>query len=152
MTTFTRASLLIAALGATGLASAQEQDHSQHHPSAPATATPAPSAATQDMDRMKGQSMDGMQNQSMSQGSQQMHQMHMDMMQNMHRMQMSGDTDRDFAMMMKHHHEQGMKMAEIEARNGKSPELKAMAHKVIQTQKQEIKKLDAWLNKNKGKK
>lgn len=89
-----------------------------------------------------------MSGQSMSQGSQEMHQMHMDMMQKMPQMQMTGDTDKDFAMMMKHHHEQGVKMAEIEAKNGKSPEMKAMASKIIQAQKQEIKKLDDWLSKN----
>lgn len=88
-----------------------------------------------------------MSGQSMSQGSQEMHQMHMDMMQKMPQMQMTGDTDKDFAMMMKHHHEQGVKMAEIEAKNGKSPEMKAMANKIIQSQKQEIKKLEDWLNK-----
>lgn len=85
---------------------------------------------------------------SMSQGSQEMHQMHMDMMQKMPEMKMTGDTDKDFAMMMKHHHEQGVKMAEIEAKNGKSPEMKAMANKIIQAQKQEIKKLEDWLSKN----
>lgn len=87
--------------------------------------------------------------QSMSQGSQEMHQMHMDMMQKMPQMQMTGDTDKDFAMMMKHHHEQGVKMAEIEAKNGKSPEMRAMANKIIQSQKQEIQKLEDWLSKNK---
>lgn len=141
ITTFARTSLLIAALGVTGLASAQEQDHSQHHPGAPVAATPAAGTTARDMD--------GMQGQIMSQGSQQMHQMHMNMMQSTHQMQMSGDTDRDFAMMMKHHHEQGVKMAEIEAKHGKSPELKAMANKVIQSQKQEIKNLEDWLSKNK---
>lgn len=95
-----------------------------------------------------GMNMPGMSGQSMSQGSKEMHQMHMDMMKNMPEMKMTGDTDKDFAMMMKHHHEQGVKMAEIEAKNGKSPELKAMANKIIQAQKQEIKTLENWLSKN----
>lgn len=96
-----------------------------------------------------GSPASGMSPENISEGSRQLHQLHMQMMlQDMPQMQMTGDSDRDFAMMMKHHHEQGVKMAEIEARNGKSPELKAMANKIIQSQQQEIKKLDDWLNRN----
>lgn len=112
-----------------------------HHPRSPASAAPA--------DPHAGMNMSGMSGQNMSPGSDQLHQQHMQMMQEMPQMQMTGNTDRDFAMMMKHHHEQGVKMAEIEAKNGKSPELKAMANKIIQDQKKEIKKLDDWLSKNK---
>lgn len=112
-----------------------------HHPRSPASVSPA--------DPHAGMDMSGMGGQNMSQGSDQLHQQHMKMMQEMPQMQMTGDTDRDFAMMMKHHHEQGVKMAEVEAKYGKSPEMKAVANKIIQDQKKEIKKLDDWLSKNK---
>ena len=42
-------------------------------------------------------------------------------MDGMQKMQMSGDTDKDFAMMMKMHHQQALNMAEMELANGKSP-------------------------------
>lgn len=121
---------------AAGTASADDTSGLPPHPSAPAMGLPAGSAS-------------GMNHQDMSEGSSQLHQLHEKMMQDMPQMQMTGDTDRDFAMMMRQHHEQGVKMAEVEAKNGKSPELKVMANQIIQSQRQEIKKLDDWLGKNK---
>lgn len=70
-------------------------------------------------------------------------------MDSMQQMQMSGDTDRDFAMMMKVHHEQALDMAHMELAHGKSPELKAMATKIISAQKKEIAQFDRWLAKQK---
>ena len=70
-------------------------------------------------------------------------------MQGMHKMHMSGDTDKDFAMMMKMHHQQALSMSKTELEHGKSPELKAMASKMIQDQSKEIEQLDVWLKKNK---
>jgi len=70
-------------------------------------------------------------------------------MDGMQQMQRSGDTDKDFAMMMKMHHEQALKMAEMELANGKSAELKAMATKIISGQKKEIAQFDRWLEKQK---
>ena len=64
---------------------------------------------------------------------------------NMHDMPMSGDPDKDFAMMMKMHHQQGVEMAEMELKQGKSAEMKAMAKKIIEAQKKEIAQLDRWL-------
>lgn len=66
----------------------------------------------------------------------------MDSMQNM---PMSGDTDKDFAMMMKIHHQQAVEMAQIELKNGKSPKMKAMAKNIIAAQKKEIAEFDKWL-------
>ena len=66
-------------------------------------------------------------------------------MDDMQMMQMSGDTDKDFAMMMRMHHQQALNMAEMEMANGKSPELKAMAKKIISGQKKEIAQFDRWL-------
>ncbi len=63
-------------------------------------------------------------------------------------MKMTGDTDKDFAMMMKMHHEQAVKMAKVEVAEGKSPEIKAMAAKMMKDQQREIGQLDAWLKKH----
>ena len=54
---------------------------------------------------------------------------------------MPGDVDRDFAAMMTMHHQQALKMADIELRSGKSPELKAMAQKMKDQQTREIAEL-----------
>ena len=69
-------------------------------------------------------------------------------MEGMSQMKMSGDTDKDFAMMMKMHHEQAVKMAKVEVAEGKSPEIKAMAAKMMKDQQREIGQLDAWLKKH----
>lgn len=70
-------------------------------------------------------------------------------MDGMQKMQMTGDTDKDFAMMMKMHHEQALKMAEMQLAHGKSAELKTMATKIIAGQKKEIAQFDRWLAKHK---
>ena len=70
-------------------------------------------------------------------------------MDGMQKMTMSGDTDKDFAMMMKLHHQQALNMAEMELAHGKSPEMKAMAKQIIVAQKKEIAQFDQWLAKQK---
>ena len=55
-------------------------------------------------------------------------------MDGMQKMTMSGDTDKDFAMMMKMHHQQALNMAEMELANGKSADMKAMAKQIIAEQ------------------
>ena len=78
-------------------------------------------------------------------GSDGMRQSMMKGMDSMHKMQMSGDTDKDFAMMMKMHHQQGVEMAQMELANGKSPVMKSMAKNIISAQNKEIAKFDKWL-------
>lgn len=70
-------------------------------------------------------------------------------MEAMHRMPMSGDTDKDFAMMMKVHHQGALDMAQMELDHGKSPEMKALAKSIIAAQKKEIAQFDRWLAKQK---
>ena len=70
-------------------------------------------------------------------------------MEGMQKMSMSGNTDKDFAMMMKLHHQQAVNMAEMELASGKSPEMKAMAKQIIAAQKKEIVQLDQWPAKQK---
>lgn len=82
-------------------------------------------------------------------GSKRMHESMMKGMQSMQSMRLSGDTDKDFAMMMRMHHQQAVDMAQAEVEHGKSPELKAMAQKIIKDQQKEISDLDQWLSKHK---
>lgn len=70
-------------------------------------------------------------------------------MDEMQKMQMSGDIDKDFAMMMKMHHEQALAMAEMELAHGKSADMKTMAKQIVATQKKEIARFDQWLAKQK---
>jgi uncharacterized protein (DUF305 family) len=78
-----------------------------------------------------------------------MHQAMKSGMEKMQALQMTGNTDKDFAMMMRMHHQQAVEMARAEVQHGKSPELKAMAQKMITDQQKEIAQLDQWLAKNK---
>ena len=63
-------------------------------------------------------------------------------------MEMSGDVDKDFAQMMASHHRTGVKMAEIEAKSGKDPELKALAKKIVAAQKEELEVLEKHAGKS----
>ena len=122
-------SLLLAPLAALCLvASAQAQ-----------TAQPMASSASMPMGKMqKGAGGPDAMKQSMTGG-----------MDAMHKMPMSGDTDKDFAMMMKMHHQGALDMAQVELDQGKSPEMKAMAKSIIAAQKKEIAQFDRWLAKHK---
>ena len=71
------------------------------------------------------------------------------MMKGMETMKMSGDTDKDFAMMMKMHHQGAIDMAEMELKSGKDPKMRSMAKNIIKDQQKEIKKFDEWLGKHK---
>ena len=71
------------------------------------------------------------------------------MMSKMDSMKMTGNVDRDFAMMMKEHHQGAIAMAQIEIKNGKDKKLQQMAQKIIRDQEKEIKELDHWLADNK---
>lgn len=79
--------------------------------------------------------------------------LHQSMTRNMQQMQsmpMSGDTDRDFATMMRTHHQGAIDMSEVELKNGHDPDLKAFAKRTIAAQKKEIEELERWLAKNKS--
>jgi hypothetical protein len=72
------------------------------------------------------------------------------MMKSMESMQTTGDTDRDFAMMMKIHHQGAIDMSEAELKSGKDPKMRAMAKQIIEAQKKEIKEFEQWLAKHKA--
>ena len=62
---------------------------------------------------------------------------------------MSGNTDKDFVMMMIPHHESAITMAEDQLSHGKNLALKKMAQKIIEDQSKEIIQFQTWLSKNK---
>lgn len=71
------------------------------------------------------------------------------MMDGMTHMPMDQDADKDFATMMKMHHQRAIDMAQSELKNGKSPAMKALATRIIAAQSKEIAQLDQWLAKQK---
>lgn len=73
-----------------------------------------------------------------------MNTMHQDMMKGME----SQDADIAFAAGMIPHHQGAVKMAEIELKYGKDPELRQLAKNIIQAQEEEIKFMQQWLEKN----
>lgn len=120
---------------------------------APALAQQSAGASMDKKDSMKGMSMD--KKDSMKPGTSgkaeggDMKGSMMGMMKNMESMKTTGDTDHDFAMMMKMHHQGAIDMAQIELKSGKDASLKAMATKIIEAQQKEIGQLDQWLAKHK---
>ncbi len=69
------------------------------------------------------------------------------MMVKMNNMQMSGNADKDYVMMMIPHHESAVTMAKDELTHGKHQGLKKMAQKMIDDQTREIGELKAWTSK-----
>lgn len=59
----------------------------------------------------------------------------------------SGDVDLDFARGMLPHHQGAVDMANIQLRHGTDPEMKSLAIKVVQTQKEEIRQMEEWIAK-----
>lgn len=68
-------------------------------------------------------------------------------MEKMKGMKMTGDADKDFAMMMIPHHQSAVDMSENEISHGKHVEMKKFAQKVIDGQSKEIKEFEEWLKK-----
>jgi uncharacterized protein (DUF305 family) len=111
--------------------------HAAAAPAAPSHDMPMRDKDMKDMHDMKG--MHDMHGDSPSMD------MHRAMMQHdMGAMKMTGDADRDFAAMMAMHHEQGIRMMEIEIAKGKNPALKAMAQKMKAQQAKEIAELKRY--------
>jgi uncharacterized protein (DUF305 family) len=69
-----------------------------------------------------------------------------DMETKMRSMQMSGDPDKDFAMMMKEHHAAAVAMSKKQLTHGMSAKLKKMAQKTITDQNREIKEFESWIS------
>lgn len=60
----------------------------------------------------------------------------------------TGDADRDFVVGMIPHHQAAIEMAEAEKKYGMRPELRKMADEIIRSQQQEIRLMQAWLEKH----
>jgi len=72
-----------------------------------------------------------------------------DMKGRMSGMQMTDNTDKDFAMMMISHHEGAVKMFKDELSHGMNTQLKQMAQKGISDQTKEISDFKNWMSSNK---
>lgn len=73
----------------------------------------------------------------------------MSMMKSMESMPASGDIDRDFAEMMKVHHQGAIDMAQLELKQGKDAKMRAMARRIIEAQRKEILEFERWLARRK---
>lgn len=65
-------------------------------------------------------------------------------------MEMTGDADKDFVMMMIPHHQAAVDMAKVVLEEGKDPEVRKMAEGVISAQEEEIKWMKQWLEMHGG--
>ncbi len=113
-----------------------------------ATKAAPPAAAAQPVPKGKMDStMPGMP--GMSAGGGDMHGSMMGMMKSMDAMKPTGNMDRDFAAMMKVHHEGAIDMSQMELQSGKDPKMRAIAKRIIEAQKREIKEFEQWLGQHK---
>ena len=69
-------------------------------------------------------------------------------MDGMQKMSMSGDTDRDFAMMMKMHHQGSIDLGMAEIKYGKHAEAKQLAEMAIKGDKESQERLQSFLNQH----
>jgi len=60
-------------------------------------------------------------------------------------MQSTGNTDRDFASMMRAHHQGAVDMAQPELANGKDPQMRRMAQKIMKNNQKKMAQFDKWL-------
>lgn len=64
-------------------------------------------------------------------------------------MKMTGDPDHDFAMMLKMHHQSAVDMSDMEIKQGKNAQVKALGTKIKTNNQKEIKELDQFLSSHK---
>lgn len=76
-----------------------------------------------------------------SAGSKAIHDAMMKHMSAMQSMNMSGDADKDFSMMMIHHHQQAIDMARAELKHGKDAETRKKAQEIITQSEKDIAEL-----------
>ena len=72
------------------------------------------------------------------------------MMSDMHQMEMTGNADVDFAMMMKAHHQGAVDMAKEELRSGTDDQVKSIAQKIVADQEKEIDELESFVESHKS--
>ncbi len=131
-----------AILGSLGIALAQDTSMEGHNMAAmelPAACQTGEVPAMPGMENMESM-MEGM-DEDQTAFMQGMMQTHGPMMQGM----MAEDTDVAFACAMIPHHQGAINMAEVELQYGDSDEMKEMAQKIIEAQKQEIAELTQFI-------
>jgi uncharacterized protein (DUF305 family) len=69
------------------------------------------------------------------------------MMKNM-KVKPTGNTGKDFVLMMMPHHQGAIDMAKVELQYGKDPELRQLATDIVAAQEKEIAEMKVWLAKN----
>jgi uncharacterized protein (DUF305 family) len=77
-----------------------------------------------------------------------LHDVMINMMDKMKGMQMTGNTDKDFVMMMIPHHQSAVEMSKSELSFGKNSQIKQMAQKGISDQAKEINEFKTWMSSN----
>jgi uncharacterized protein (DUF305 family) len=127
-----------ASMGALALALFQPVAWSQ------APSQPASGMASKNME-MKGMDSKVMDSKGMNMDMKSMMKSNDDKMMSM---KMTGNTDVDFAMMMRIHHQGAIDMAQAELRDGKDAQMRKLATNIIAAQKKEIAQLDKFLAKN----
>ena len=60
----------------------------------------------------------------------------------------TGNTDKDFVLMMMPHHQGAIDMAKVELQFGTDPELRQLATDIVTAQEKEIAEMKDWLAKN----
>ena len=73
------------------------------------------------------------------------------MSKDMASMPMTGDADRDFALMMRIHHQGAIDMSQAELATGKDPQMRRLAKEIIAAQKKEIALIERWLKQYENK-
>ena len=113
--------------------------------STPPDKAAAPAGASKSMEMGKDKGMDMGKGAAMRAGEGDMRAAMMAGMKDMDSMKMTGNTDRDFATMMKIHHQGAIDMAQMELKHGKDRKMRGMAKRIIDAQQKEIKEFDRWL-------
>jgi len=126
-----RSLAILVLAGSVTAASAQtDQEHDAHHPDA------SPAAESTQMDHAPSESA----------------QAYMDAMRTMtdamERMEMRGEPNADFALMMIPHHQSAIDMAEAYLEHGDDPELTNLANAIVSAQQEEIDFLQNWLEQS----
>ena len=105
---------------------------------AAATSAPATSAAS-------CQHMQQMMQQAKSPADKALMQAMMGMHHSMMDMQLTGDADHDFLVMMIPHHQGAIEMARVELQYGKDAKVRELAQNVLSAQQKEITEMESWL-------
>lgn len=94
----------------------------------------------------QAQMMNPQSNNQMSMPDMEMNKVMDTMNDSMKNIKMTGNTDRDFMMMMIPHHQSAIGMANVELKHGKNPKVIALARNIMTSQQHEISEMKLWLS------